>query len=255
VCAVLGVKASTIAIVSWAVGTTRAVAVKAGLSLAQGGEFGLILIALGAGSLGLLNESEASILVGVIVVTLILTPGLMSLGDVLATRTTSTRLAPWIGSASLLDADESSGEEDTRPLVVVAGFGVVGRAVVDRLCAADARTCVVETNPNTVRTQKSLGRTIVFGDISDPEVMHAAGVHEARALVLTIPDDTASVRATRLAKSLAPDIRVVVRSQYVSRATLVRNEGADVMVVEEMATAKEMESVVEQLVFGESGGE
>lgn len=252
-CAVLGVKAASISVIAWSVGTTRAVAVKTGLSLAQGGEFGLILIAIGAGSLGLLTADQASILVGVIVVTLIVTPALISLGEWVGYRTTSTRLAPWIGSASLLDADQTSGDDDERPLVVVAGFGVVGRAVVDRLCAANARTVVVETNPNTVRTQKGLGRSIIFGDVSDPEVMHAAGVPEAKALVLTIPDDIASVRATRLAKSLAPDIRVIVRSQYVSRAALVRNEGADEMVVEEMATAQAMEELVERMVFGEVG--
>ncbi|MEM1422474.1 MAG: cation:proton antiporter [Planctomycetota bacterium] len=250
VVAVTTVKCVTIALLVWGAGTTRGVAAKVGCSLAQGGEFGLILIGMGAGALGLLSDAELSIFTGVIVITLIATPGLISLGDWIADRTTSTRLAPWVGSASLLDADESAGEGDDRPLVVVAGFGVVGRAVVDRLCAADVRTVVVETNPNTVKTQQALGRRFVFGDVSDPEVMHAAGVPEARALVLTIPDDGASVRAVRTAKELAPDIRVVVRSQYVGRATAVRREGADETVVEEIATAKEMERVVERLVLG-----
>ncbi len=254
VAAVIGVKAAAIGVISWAVGTTRAVAVKVACSLAQGGEFGLILLGLGAGSLGLISEAELSIFTGVIVVTLITTPGLISLGEWLAHRTTSTRLAPWIGSATLLDADETSVEKDDRPLVVVAGFGVVGRAVVDRLCAANIRTCVVETNPNTVRKQQALGREVIFGDVSDPEVMHAAGVPHAAALVLTIPDDSASVRAVRTAKSLAPNLKIIVRSQYVSRATEVQKHGADYMVVEEIATALAMEKLVEDLVVGDRIG-
>ena len=250
VVAVLTVKGATIALLVWAVGTTRAVAAKVGCSLAQGGEFGLILIGMGAGTLGLISEAELSIFTGVIVITLIATPGLITLGEWLSHNTTSTRLAPWIGSTALLDADQTAGDDDDRPLVVVAGFGIVGRAVVDRLCTADVRTCVVETNPNTVQTQKSMGRQVVFGDVSDPEVLHAAGVPEARALVLTIPDDAASVRAVQAAKSLAPDIKVVVRSQYVSRATEVQRQGADETVVEELATAQAMERLVEELVLG-----
>ncbi|GAB4543937.1 MAG: cation:proton antiporter [Phycisphaerales bacterium] len=249
VAAVLVVKAVTIGFIVWASGTTRGVAAKVGCSLAQGGEFGLILIGMAAGGLGLISEAELSIFTGVIVITLIATPGLISLGEWLSHNVSSTRLAPWIGSTTLLDADESMGDRDERPLVVVAGFGVVGRAVVDRLCPADIRTCVVETNPATVEKQKALGRPIVFGDISDPEVMHAAGVPEARALVLTIPDDAASVRAVRTAKSLAPDIKVVVRSQYVSRASEVRRHGADETVVEELATAQAMERMVEELLM------
>lgn len=246
---VLAFKGTAIALASWAFGTTRAVAVKVGCSLAQGGEFGLILVGVGAGSLALLNVEETAIVTGVIVGTLIVTPALISLGEWLGTRTTSTRLAPWVASQQLLDADVSS-DDDERPLVVVAGFGVVGRAVVDRLCAADVRTVVVETNPNTVTTQRELGRSIVFGDVSDPEVMHAAGVPHAQALVLTIPDDPASARATRMAKSLAPNIRVIVRSQYVSRASEARAQGADETIIEELATAQVMERVVEDLVVG-----
>ncbi len=249
--AVLTTKAIVIGFVVWAFGATRSTSAKVGLSLAQAGEFGLILLGVSFASLGLLTSEEHSVLVAVVVLTLIVAPSLMSFGDIVAKKITSTKLAPWVGSTALTDGDtETEGDvEDERPLVIVAGFGVVGRAVVDRLCGEGVRTVVIEMNAETVKKQKALGRSIMFGDVADPEVLQSAGVMDASAMVLTVPDDTAGVRATRIAKSLKPDLPVVVRAQYVSRASEAKAQGADHTVIEEIATAMAMERLVERVVL------
>ena len=251
---VLAVKATVIGFVSWAAGATHAVALKTGLSLSQAGEFTLILLAVAAAGFGPEFSDTVSKMTAVVVLTLIATPPLMTLADVIARRVPSGKLAPWVHTRTLVDADERPVVEVTDPKderrrhVVVAGFGVVGRTVTDRLCAEGVSVSVIEMNLETVKRYKAMGRSFVFGDASDPEVLSTAGMPDADALVLTIPDDEAATRAVRVAKRINPQARVIVRTPYMSRAMTARAMGADVAVIEEVATAEAMDRLVLEAV-------
>jgi CPA2 family monovalent cation:H+ antiporter-2 len=123
---------------------------------------------------------------------------------------------------------------------VVAGFGPIGRNLVERLEAEGMRCTIVDLNPRTVITQRSLGREVVLGDISNREVLEAAGVREAEAVLLTVPDEDATLRACQLIRSMAPRVVIAARTNVLSRAILAKSLGADLVTVEEMATAETM---------------
>ncbi|MBN8645944.1 MAG: NAD-binding protein, partial [Planctomycetes bacterium] len=107
---------------------------------------------------------------------------------------------------------------------------------------------IVEMNPSTVRRQASLGRPIIFGDISSPDILESAGIHEADALILTIPDEESVLRACRQARQMHPELPIIARCNFVSQGVLAAGLGASGVVVEEMATAKEMERVAATLL-------
>ncbi len=256
----LAVKASVIGGMCWAIGSTVGAGAKVGLSLAQAGEFGLVILLVA----GRLSSEEAALLepvlvekvIAVIIVTLIVTPRRIELGDRLDSSGRLTRTAPWVHGGAMVDADQRQlveGEED-RPHVIVAGFGIVGRAVCDRLSLSDATVTIVEMNVETVRRQRRLGRSIVFGDVSDPEVLESAGIHHADALVLTMPDETAVLRACRVAKQMHPDVFIIARTNFLSRAMVAHNLGANETVVEEMATAEKMDRLLERMLEGLAPG-
>jgi CPA2 family monovalent cation:H+ antiporter-2 len=130
----------------------------------------------------------------------------------------------------------------------------VGRAVADELKRMGFDCVIVEMNPQTVRKQSELGRRVVFGDISNLEVMESAGIHEAEALILTIPDEDSVMRACTLARALHPGIFIVVRMSYVSQGIAAAGSGASGVVVEEMATAEAMERMIKKaLAAGQVG--
>ena len=123
---------------------------------------------------------------------------------------------------------------------IVAGFGPVGREAVNRLENSGFRCTIVELNPQTVKKQRGLGRSIVYGDAANPEVLHEAGVESADAILLTMPDHDAMIRACRLVRSLSPGSFVAVRSGYLSRGMQATAMGADYVVIDEIATAAMM---------------
>ena len=256
--ALLITKTVIIALSCWAVGSTGTVAMKVGLSLSQAGEFAMVLLAT-AQSLSLVDDLVMSRVIGVLVLTLIATPGLIGLADKLDRVAWLRKTAPWVGSGALVDADQRRGAvaegttETGEPVVparhvIVAGYGIVGRAVADRLSLSNASVTIIEMNVRTVQKQRELGRTIMFGDVSDPEVLENAGIHHADALVLTVPDEDAVFRACRVARSLNPNVFIIARTNFLSRALVAMGLGANETVVEEMATAEAMDRLIQRVL-------
>ena len=52
----------------------------------------------------------------------------------------------------------------------------------DTLERAGVRTVIIELNPRTVEKQYSLGRSIIYGDASNREVLERAGINDKRAI-------------------------------------------------------------------------
>lgn len=264
----LGVKTAAVAAAAWAFGAVPAVAVRTGLYLAQAGEFSLVVLA-SAVSLGLLSAGQGSVVIGVVVASLLVTPVLMFLGGRAAEALGQRHAAPWIERAMFADPPasgasgagaaggatgapssqagghaaahgESAARDDATPRVVVAGYGPVGRAVADRLEEEGIPFTIIEMNTATVKRQHQLGRSIVFGDVANPEVLESAGVPHAAGVILTVPDEEAVLRACRVIRAMSPRVYIAARAQALSRGLMARELGADHVTIEEVATAEAM---------------
>lgn len=130
--------------------------------------------------------------------------------------------------------------------VIVAGYGPVGRTVVEELENQSMAVTIIDLNPATIQTQSNLGKTIVHGDITDPAVLKEAGILDADAIILTVPDEESVIRACAVARELAPDIFISARTNHVSKAMLATQAGADQVTVEEIITARAMQEGVIQ---------
>jgi CPA2 family monovalent cation:H+ antiporter-2 len=91
-----------------------------------------------------------------------------------------------------------------------------------------------------VATQRRLGRSFVYGDATNASVLESAGVGEASAVVLTMPDDNAVLRACLMVRRENPDVFLAARVSYLSKALAAKQHGADHVVTEEIATAEAM---------------
>ncbi len=128
--------------------------------------------------------------------------------------------------------------------IVVAGYGPVGRAVVEMLHAWNMRVTVVDINSRDIAAEDDKVEHFVCGDISDEAVLREARVDRADALVLTVPDEEAVVQACRLARQMNDHIFIAARANYLSKGMLATQAGADHVTVEEVVTAREMQNAV-----------
>lgn len=240
VAVLVALKASLISGVCWAAGATAGIAIAVGLSLAQAGEFSLILLGA-AHDRGIIADDVLAIAIAVVVISLILTPGMVSLGNRLGQAVSGIGPAPWITSSPGLGGRREN-EQSTKHSnhVVVAGYGPMGRRIADKLDEMDIPFTIVELNPATVQEQSHHGRPIIFGDVGNVRVLESAGIGHADALILTIPDEEAALRACIAARRRVPDIFIATRTRVVSKQAGLMEVGADHVTVDEMAAAEAM---------------
>jgi len=131
---------------------------------------------------------------------------------------------------------------------IIAGYGPVGRAVGQSLERQGINITVIETNPATVERQAEQGKTFVFGDATDPDILLTAGIKHAQVLVLAIPDEDQACAACTEARKLNPGVFILARANFLSKGMLCTRAGADRVIVEELVTAQAMHDAVMKAV-------
>lgn len=252
----MAIKVGFTAFCVWAMGSSAPLAVITAIYLGNAGEFSLILLAAAGQTspVPIFEPATLGALIAVVVLSLILSPFMFAWAHPLALRLQKFGAPPWSKRLSvLLKADirdaESKEKEDAVPAlalrhVIIAGFGPVGRNVAARLDVQKIPYTVIELNPETVRKQRGLGRSILYGDVTNPEVLDAAGVRIADAIVITIPDDEATLRAVGTARMLSANTFIACRMSFLSGAFRAYQAGADHATVEEVVTAEAMEKQI-----------
>jgi voltage-gated potassium channel Kch len=99
---------------------------------------------------------------------------------------------------------------------------------------------VIELNPDTVIEQLRQRRSMVFGDVANLRVLESAGIGHADALILTVPDEEAVLRACSVARRRSPTMFIAARTGLLSKSRAATDIGADHVTVDEVAAAESM---------------
>lgn len=245
--ALLAIKFVSITFCSWAVGASPAVATRTGMILGQAGEFSLVVLMVTTGA-GAIDQQTRAIAIAIVFVSLLVTPIFVWGSGRLGNLKGFGFQAPWVRRSVLLESGEEGDEGAVAAVlhepVIIAGFGPVGRACAERLEKKGVAYTIIELNARTVKTQSRLGRSIVYGDATNPSVLESAGLESARAVLLTIPDDEAMVRACRVIRRLNAEVFIAARSSVLSRALEAKGIGANLVMVDEIAAARAMSDAV-----------
>lgn len=218
-----------------ALGYPLRTAVLAGMALAQVGEFSFVLARSGQ-SVGLLGDTGYQLFLAASILTMCATP--LSLRLAPAVANLAQRL-PLPGRLRELPG-ATSGGHGVGGHVVIAGYGPIGKHLAKAARQADIPFVVIEMNPETVRTAKAAGVDILHGDATSLEVLHHAGLDEARILAVVINDAAAVRRVVDVARGASPNLRILARAHFVTEVEPLMRLGADEVISEEYETALEM---------------
>jgi monovalent cation/proton antiporter MnhG/PhaG subunit len=108
--------------------------------------------------------------------------------------------------------------------VVIVGYGRVGSRIGSALIANGISIVVIEDNREIVEQLRGRDLSAVFGDASEPAVLVQAHLHQARMLVIAVPDTADVRRMVETARSVNPRIEVVVRTHRDEDLTALENE-------------------------------
>ncbi len=229
VAAIIAGKGLLVGGLALAFGNTRPTAVRTALGLAQAGEFGFVLLAQAA-DLQLLGASVTQPVLAAMVLSMLIAPLLIHRMDAL------TRLiagSEWAGRAKEVHDIAVKTFGKTRH-VIICGYGRSGQNLA-RLLEAEGITFVaLDADPERIHAVAASGVSVVYGDASRREVLVAAGLSRAQAIVVTYSDLRSSMAILRHARELRPDLPVVVRTIDDTHVDALKAAGAAEVVSEVM---------------------
>uniref|UniRef100_A0AAU2VI24 NAD-binding protein n=1 Tax=Streptomyces sp. NBC_00003 TaxID=2903608 RepID=A0AAU2VI24_9ACTN len=97
--------------------------------------------------------------------------------------------------------------------VVLLGMGKIGARVLARLRELDIPVVCVEADPEArgIALARRLRVPTVIGDVTQEGILETARIHRAHALLALTSSDTTNLEAALYARSVKPDLRVVMR--------------------------------------------
>lgn len=183
--------------------------------LAQGGEFGFVVLQ-GALGVGALAAETASLLVAAIAISMLLTPLLLVMADRLAARHARA------GGPAM---DEISESQDAP--IIIAGVGRYGQ-IVGRLLAANGLTAtVLDHDAEAVDGLRRFGWKAFYGDATRLDLLRVAGADKARVFVLAIDDPEQSEECARLVREHFPHLVIVARARNAGHYARLRQLGLE----------------------------
>ena len=225
---VMVVKTAVIAVLARAFGTEWRRAIKMGLLLAQGGEFGFVLF--GEAERGLLISHSAAQLFGAVVtLSMALTPLLFRLaGRLLA--------APDDGSGSR-DGPETASTENLGGHVILVGSGRVGQVIAQMLRARGVGITAIDLDAELIDITARFGNTVFWGDGTRLDILRTAGIERASALVFAIDGqwDPKVVLAPIMAEW--PDLPIIARAFDRTHTIALRQAGVEHVTRETLESA------------------
>ncbi len=189
------------------------------LGLAQAGEFGFVLLNF-AGQLNVLPQALADRLLLIVALSMLVTPLLFILFDVVTQR---------MSEDGETHADDEVNEQGP---VIIAGIGRFGQIVNRLVQSAGFKTVVIDHDMETIRLIRQFGFKGFFGDPTRPEILHAAGLKDARVLVVALDDPAATTRLVTYARRERPDLHIVARARDRTHVFQLFKAGADDIVRE-----------------------
>jgi len=205
----------------------RRSAFKSGMYLAQIGEFGFVVVALAKNN-ELLPANTVSLIIALGVLSMGLTPILMSMADRLAKRLISghdllDKPLPIPQSCALLEEH-----------VVICGFGRVGQTI-SRFLRKEAIPYIAMDH-DAVRVQEALsgGENVLFGDGRHRDILKNCHIDKAKLVIITFDDHHSAMQVLSSCKEMGQDIKVVIRTRDDSMMDIFKDAGAQTVVPESL---------------------
>ncbi len=196
-------------------------------SLAQVGEFSIILAGLGL-TLGLLPQEGMSLILAGVIISIALNSAVFAaIEPVRRWVLAHSELARWVEQRQdpFAELPMSTERKYLEGQVVLVGYGRVGSRIAQALDARGIPYVVAERSREIVESLRKKGIAAVSGNAADPAVLIQAHIAHAAMLVVATPDTLHVRQMADTARALNPSIEILLRSHNEEESDLLRKEG------------------------------
>jgi monovalent cation:H+ antiporter-2, CPA2 family len=179
-----------------------------GLLLGAGGEFAFVGIGMAA-ELGLIDAKLSGFTITLTALTMMLIPALSHI---------ARRLAPMVREDKPVDPELAVAPSGGSGHAIVVGHGRVGQVVCTMLDRHHFKYLAVDNDAAAVPEQRRQGRTVFYGDATNPEFLKSCGLMEAAAVIVTINEAKGIDEIVAQVRALRKDLLVVSRARDADHA-------------------------------------
>ena len=169
------------------------------LGLSQAGEFGFVLLSFTVAN-AVIPSAVADQLLLIVALSMLLTPLLFIVYERL--------IVPRYTAEQEREADEIDEESN----IVIAGHGRVGGIVARMLRSAGHTPTVIDFSAKQLDMLSRFGIRAYFGDATRPDMLHAAGMHQAKIFVIAIDDQHQITELVKYVSHHYPNLHIVARA-------------------------------------------
>ncbi|MBA3996980.1 MAG: potassium transporter [Candidatus Accumulibacter sp.] len=205
--ALLLVKFALVAGLSRLFGAPPGAAMRTGLWLCAGGEFGFVLLSE-IRSLHLAPSLALQAVLAALVLSMLLAPIVVHYSDRLVLRFAASEWLTRSMELTMIAAQSMQTEKHA----VICGFGRSGQYLARFMAQEGVSYVALDLDPERVREAAAAGENVVFGDATRRETLIAAGVARASVLIVTFADTRAAEKVLHHVRELKPELPVVVRT-------------------------------------------
>lgn len=189
-------------------GSLPGTALRSGLWLCAGGEFGFVVLAQ-SGEVDLLTPLQLQPVLAALVLSLLLAPLVVQFSDRLVFRFVASE---WLmRSMQLTQIAAQSLTTDKH--AILCGFGRTGQHLARFLEAEGVSFMALDPDPERVRAATAAGETVSWGDGTRKEMLLAAGLARASVVIITFADIATALRVIHRVRELRPEVPIVSRAR------------------------------------------
>ena len=223
----IGGKAVVMLLITRVAKTPLVASLRTSAQLAQAGEFGLVLIEL-ARQLQLISANVFQITLSAMLLSMFIAPFLIARA---ARLSGDLGRGDWAHKATVIH-NIAVHSLDLGQHVVICGYGRTGQRIAEFLGIEGIPFIALDVDPQRISDARAQGINVVFGNADRPEVLQAAGVSRARAVVVSYPDAHSAERVIRIVRGSRPEIPIVVRTADDNDVARLKSAGATEVVPE-----------------------
>jgi monovalent cation:H+ antiporter-2, CPA2 family len=224
----VALKAVIAALVTLPFTHSRFKALRTGIVMSIGGEFGIALCTVLLQA-GLAPEGIVEPLLVAIVLSMVLSPLILNHNKRVA-RFLLREHAPLLTAAEREEA--ATHEIAEREHVILCGFGRVGQNIGRVLESHGFEYIALDLDPARIRAARQAGDPVMFGDSADDEMLTKAGITRASAVVISFSDPATALAILRSVRRMRPELPVLVRTADDTRLKELQDAGATDVVPE-----------------------
>jgi CPA2 family monovalent cation:H+ antiporter-2 len=225
--ALLAVKFLVIYGIARAFGNEKPTALRSALALAPAGEFGFVLLALATRE-DTLQPATMQVVLGATLLSMLVAPLILARMERIALYLIESE---WTSRAVALHSLAVKAMA-TRGHVIVCGYGRSGQALAHFLEREKIPVIALDADPESVREAAAAGDSVVFGDAARREVLVAAALSRATAVVVSFANTSKALAILAHVRELRPELPVIVRTFDDSDVGRLKAAGAAEIVAE-----------------------